>query len=134
MYRESKTKACTISSYHFLTHSHAPYPACCGRCLPCCVDAACLHITSAYIIEAKHRTACSSGDYFKLTVEDVFWDLAILHATHVAEASQATHVAERSHVAEAAHVAEASRSKEQSCSEPYPRTSAALVRVVSFLR
>ena len=31
-----------------------------------------------------------SGAYFKLTVEDVFRDSAILHATYVAEPSQAT--------------------------------------------
>ena len=77
-------------------HSDAQYPAFCERSLPCCVDAAGLPITSTHILDAKQRTACWYGDYFKLTVEDVFWDSAISHATHVAEASQATHVDEAS--------------------------------------
>ena len=44
----------------------------------------------APIVEVKHQTVCCwSGAYFMFTVEDVFWDSAILHATPVAEQSQA---------------------------------------------
>ena len=65
----------------------------------CCVAG--LRIKSAHVLEAKHRTACRSGAYFKLTVDDVFWDSAILHATHVAEPSLATLADETIHVGSA---------------------------------
>ena len=80
-----------LAGLHSFTHSHAPYPAFYGSC----VDVAGLHIMSAHILEVKHRTACWSGAYFKLTV--VFSDSAILHATHVAGPSQATLAEESMH-------------------------------------
>ena len=54
------------------------------------VDVECLHVSLAHILVPQLQAASASLPRDKLSIEDIFWNLAILHMVDMAKPAQLT--------------------------------------------